>query len=140
MEAQLRIAGALAEFDADRSFAIIGSAIDHINELMAATALLASFNYSSVAMNDEEFTMDSSTTIQYGFSALASKDILKLAEIDFERTKETFGRFQRPELRVRAYLLIASSILVPEPAYDDCTCQEQLRKLRRKAAGELPPR
>jgi hypothetical protein len=138
LEAQLRIAGALSEVDADRSFGIIDSAIDQINELMAATALISNFDYSPTTIRNDEFTIDSSSTIRYGFSALSSKDIRTLAQVDFKRTRETFDRFQRPELRMTAYLLLAQSILEPEPTLDDCTCQERLKKLKSKAASNLP--
>jgi hypothetical protein len=140
LEAQLKIAGALSELDVDRSFGIIDSAIDQINELMAATALIAGFDYAPTTLRDDEFTIDPSSTIRYGFSALSPKYIRTLAQIDFNRTKETFGRFQRPELRLTAYLLMAQSILEPEPTMDDCTCQERerLKKMKSKAASDLP--
>jgi hypothetical protein len=138
LEAQLKIAGALSEVHADRSFAIIDSAIDQINELMAATALIANFDFSPATIKDDEFTIDSSSTIRFGFSALSSKHIRTLAQADFSRTRETFDRFQRPELRIAAYLLLAQSILEPEPTLDDCTCQERLKKLKSKAPGNLP--
>jgi hypothetical protein len=138
LEAQLKIAGALAEVDADRSFAIINSAIDQINELLTATALIASFDYSPSTIKDDEFAIDSSSTTRYGLSVFSSKYIRTLAQVDFNRTRDTFDRFQRPELRMNAYLLMAKSILEPEPSFDDCTCQERLMKLKSKPANSPP--
>ncbi len=139
LEAQLRIAGALSEFDVDRSFAMIGSAIDQINELIAATALVASFGSSRSMIKDDEFVVDSSLTIPFGFSSLSSRDIRTLAQVDFNRTRETFDKFQRPEIRIAAYLLMSGSILEPPPTLDDCTCQERLKKLKGKTPNQAVP-
>jgi len=139
LEAQLRIAGALSEFDADRSFAIIGSAIDQINELITASALLANFGSSPSMIKDDEFVVDSYSNIPFGFSALSSRDIRTLAQVDFNRTREMFDKFQRPEIRIAAYLLISGSILEPPLTLDDCTCQERLKKLKSKTPSQAAP-
>jgi hypothetical protein len=134
LELQLRLAGAMAEFDANGSFALLDSAIEQINELMTAAALIANFDYSQSAIKDDEFSIDSSPASRYGFSALSSRDIRQLAQVDFERTRETFSRFLRPELRLSAYLSMAKSILEPQPL-DDCTCPERLKKMRGQATN-----
>ena len=145
LEAQLRIAGALSQFDADRSFAMIGSAIDQINELIAASALIANFGSSGAMissgamMKDDEFVVDSSFTIPFGFSSLSSSDIRTLAQVDFNRTREMFDKFQRPEIRIAAYLLMSGSILEPPPTPDDCTCLERLKKLKSKTSNNAAP-
>ena len=139
LEAQLRIAGALSEFDVDRSFAMIGSAIDQINELIAATALVANFGSSRSMIKDDEFVVDSSLTIPFGFSSLSSRDLRTLAQVDFNRTREMFDKFQRPEIRIAAYLLMSGSILEPPPTLDDCTCQERLKKLKGKTPNQAVP-
>jgi hypothetical protein len=136
--ALLRIAGTFAELDADRSFAIIGLAIDQINELMAATALIANFGSMPMRIKDDEFAIEAYSPIPYGFAHLSSKDIRTLAQVDFNRTKEMFDRFQRPEIRIAAYLMMSRSILEPEPTADDCTCQERLKKAKGKTPKVSP--
>lgn len=139
LEAQLRIAGALSELDADRSFAILGSAIDQLNELISASALIANFGSSPGLMKDDEFVLDSSLTIPFGFSSLSSRNVRKLAQVDFNRTREIFDRFQRPEIRIAAYVLMSGSILDPPPTMDDCTCQERLKKLKSETPDKTAP-
>lgn len=139
LEAQLRIAGALSEFEVDRSFAMIGSAIDQINELIAATALISNFGSSRSMIKDDEFVVDSSFTIPFGFSSLSSRDIRTLAQVDFNRTREMFDKFQRPEIRIAAYLLMSGSILEPPRTLDHCTCQERLKKLKGETPNQAVP-
>lgn len=140
LEAKIRIAGVLASLDTERSFAIIGSAIDQINELMAATALIANFSpfMPGTTIKDDEFTIDSPSSIPFGFSMLSSKDLRTLVQADFTRTRVMFDKFQRPETRIAAYLLMSRSVLEPE-SENDCTCQERLRKLKSKAANKAAP-
>jgi hypothetical protein len=129
LEAQLRIAEAYSAIDADRSFALIGSAFNQINELLTATALIANFGYSPIILKDDEFVIDSDSIFPYGF-AFSSRTIRTLAQADYEKTKEMFDRLERPEIRIAAYLFMSKSILEPEPTSDNCTCPEELKKLK----------
>jgi len=40
-------------------------------------------------------------------------------EADFEKTRKTLDRFERPEFRVSAHLFLARMVLEPE---NDCSC------------------
>jgi hypothetical protein len=135
LEAQMRVAEAYSAIDVDRSFALFSSAFDQINELLKATALIANFGgLPTTIMKDDEFVIESSSIVPYGFGTFSSRTIRTLAQADFDKTKEMFDRLQRPEVRVAAYLFMSKSILEPEPAVDDCTCPEQLKKLESKTA------
>jgi len=137
LSTQLRIAGAFAELDADRSFAIIGPIIDQINELIAATALTANFGMRIETIKDDEFSVEGSFNNRY-LETLSAKDIRALAQADFNKTQEMFDRLQRPEIRIAADLLLARSILQPDSQTDDCTCQQRLKRIRAKANKAAP--
>jgi hypothetical protein len=139
LEAQVRIAWIFASLDPDRSFTILASAIDHINELMAATAVTANFGPSRAAMEDEEFRITSSLSIPYGFAGFSPRDVRNLSQVDFKKTKELFDRFERPEARLAAYLLMSQSILAPPPTVDDCTCQQRLKRAKGGASTNPAP-
>ena len=137
LNTQLKIAGAFAELDADRSFAIIGPIMDQINELLAATALTANFGMGIETIRDDEFSIDGSFNNHY-LETLSAKDIRALALADFNKTREMFDRLQRPEIRIAADLLLARSILQPDSQTDDCTCQQRLKRIRAKANKAAP--
>lgn len=134
LRAQVRIAEAYSAIDADRSFALFSSAFDQINELLRATALISNFGVLPMMIKDDEFVIESSSIIPYGFVTFSSRSIRTLAQTDFDKTKEMFDRLQRPEVRIAAYLFMARSILEPEPPAGDCTCPEELKKLESKTA------
>ena len=118
LDLQLKLALAFSTPDPDRSFSLLNSAIDQINDLLEATARVANFVSFSVSIKDNEFDMESHTIVP-GLSALLSRDLKKWAELDFAKTKSMLDKFQRPEIRVSVYLGLSSAILEPEP---DCTC------------------
>ena len=134
LRAQVRIAEAYSAAEADRSFALFSSSFDQINELLRATALIANFGVLPMMIKDDEFVIESSSIIPYGFATFSSGSIRTLAQTDFEKTKEMFDRLQRPEIRIAAYLFMARSILEPEPPAGDCTCPEELKKLKSETA------
>jgi hypothetical protein len=122
LEAQLRIAEAYSAIDVDRSFALFSSAFDQLNDLLRATALIANFGGLPMTIKNDEFVIESSSIIPYGFATVSSRTIRTLALSNFDKTKEMFDRLQRPEVRIAAYLFMAKSILEPEPTMSDCTC------------------
>ncbi len=118
LDLQTNLAMVLSSVDPDRGFTLLTSAIDQINELMEAMARVANFFSLSVSIKDNEFNIASERNVP-GLSALFSRDLEKLAESDFARARGLFDKFQRPEMRVAAYLGLSSAILDPKP---DCTC------------------
>lgn len=131
LETQLKLADAYSEVDPDHGFALVTGAIDNINELIAASAVVANFGPMTTKLEDDEFDIDSYTPAAYGFSMLSKDTIRRLAAVDFDRTKAMLERFQRPEIRIAALLKLSDSILGPPE--EDCTCKE-----RGKAFGKKP--
>lgn len=133
LETQLKLADAYSEVDPDRGFALVTAAIDHINELIAASAVVANFSVMRASFNDDEFEIDSYSPVSYGFSMLSKDTIRRLAVVDFDRTKAMLERFQRPEIRIAALLKLSESILGPPD--EDCTCKERAKTFRKKPAN-----
>ena len=131
LETQLKLADAYSEVDPDHGFALMTAAIDHINELIAASAVVANFSVMPAGFKDDEFEIDSYTSASYGFSMLSKDTVRKLAVVDFDRTKAMLERFQRTEIRIAALLKLSEGILGPPE--EDCTCKE-----RTKTFGEKP--
>ncbi len=108
---QLAVAKAYVSLDPSRSFTILEPMVDQLNELIAAGALLGGF-FAEEFVQDDEIAMDAMSMM---LGSLASTeyagDLATLAGADFERTKALADRFQRPEVRVIARLLIAQSTL-----------------------------
>jgi hypothetical protein len=109
---------AFAGVDLDRGFTLMGAAIDQINEIGTAAARVSTFMGAIPTVKDNEFDLDSWGIPGLG-TLLSAKDIRPFAESDFEKTRKMFDRFERPEFRVSAYLLLARMILDPE---QDCSC------------------
>jgi hypothetical protein len=139
LEAQFRIAAGFAEIDPDRTFTIVGSAIDQINELSAAAATLADFGHYSAGIKDGEFSIDSTARLPFGFTSFSSRDLGTLAQFDFNRTRALLDKLQRPEMRIAGYLMLSRSLLAPEPVLNDCTCKARLKRLKEKAAKKVAP-
>jgi hypothetical protein len=123
LELEIRLANALAAVDLDRSFALMGAAIDQINELSNAAARVAAFMGVMPSLKDGEFELESFSSVTGGqipgVREVLSKESHPLIEADFERTRKMFDRFERPEFRISAYLFLARRVLQPE---DDCSC------------------
>ena len=124
LELELRLATAFAQVDLDRSFALVGAAIDQINELANAAAKLSNFIGPLPEMKDGEFELESSgmpgIEMVPGMRTILSRQIRPLAAADFEKTRKTFDRFERPEFRFSAHLFLGRMVL--EPADQDCSC------------------
>jgi len=118
LELEIKLANAFSKVDVDRSFALIGAAIEQINDISNATARMANFGSTFIPLQDGEFEIDSHIGVP-GVDLILSREIHALAEADFEKTKKTLDKFERPEIRISAYLYLARTIL--EPA-DDCSC------------------
>ena len=108
----LMLASALV--DPPRAFAMVEPIIDRANEEISRLLLLDKVVKSGFVKKGEiimgqpglplEFTV-----LRYG------KGVVALAGADFNRTKAAADRFQRPELRIMARLLIAQALLQPPP-------------------------
>jgi hypothetical protein len=134
LENQLKLADAYSEVDPNHGFALVTAAIDHINELIAASAVVANFSGMPSKLENDEFEIDSYTPASYGFSMLSKDTIRRLAVVDFERTKGILERFQRPEIRIAALLKLSDGILgTPD---EDCTCKTRAKTFGKKPANQ----
>lgn len=113
-EQQLRVAHAFATVDPARSFEMLEPAISHLNELLAAAAVLSGF--------ETNIFRDGEMSIQGGGNGLIStisrygQELGRLARFDFERSEILASRFQFVEPRIIARLAIVRGLLGTEPA------------------------
>jgi hypothetical protein len=108
---QLQLAQVYAPFAATRAFEITEASITHLNELVAAAAVIDGFGQEAFAQ-DELKAQDG-----YLWSALATQSgetLAALARVNFDHARSAADRFQRPELRVQARLAVVRGILVKE--------------------------
>jgi hypothetical protein len=112
--AQLAVARAYAPLDAARSLAILEPVVDQLNELLAAAVVLGGF-ITEELIRDDEIMMEPLAMVSNEIFFRYLGDLNALARADFERTSALADRFQRDEIRIMARLLIAQSILSPQP-------------------------
>lgn len=107
---QLEAAQAYAQVSPGRAFEIVETAIERVNELIAAAATLDGFGQD--AFEDDELK----TQNGYTWAVLAnqcSELLALLARTDFERALSTADRWQRLETRLPARLAVARGVLNP---------------------------
>jgi hypothetical protein len=105
---QLQLAHNYAQLAPPRAFEIVEASITHLNELIAAAAVLDGFGQETFAQ-DELKAQEG-----YLWSALATQcneALAALAHVDFSHARSAADRFQRPELRLPARLAVARGIL-----------------------------
>lgn len=114
------LAGGYAEIDAEKSFTILETTIYRLNETIAAMIKVGEFmDVHETFISDGEVRL---AAFDGGFTrgmlgAIGQTDAVLeiLAAKDFERTANLSDKFQRPEARLLARLLILQSILKEEP-------------------------
>lgn len=109
---QLKVADAYATLDAKKSFEIMDAGIAQLNELLQAATILNGFEVDifkegelSLKANDDLVGMVS----RYGAQLSA------LAKVDFDGARSSAEKFQMPEPRMNARLMIVQSILGTQP-------------------------
>jgi hypothetical protein len=107
-EQQLRVAHAFAEVDPARSFEVLDPGISHLNELLAAAALLSGFETN--VFRDGELPLQGGSSLTNMVNRFG-QEIAVLAKTDFERSETLAGRFQFPESRIMARLAIVQGLL-----------------------------
>jgi hypothetical protein len=106
---QLQVAQNYAQLAPPRAFEIVEASVTHLNELIAAAAVLDGFGQE--AFVDDELKGQEG----YAWGALATQcneTLAALAPIDFEQARSAAGRFQRAEVRLPARLAVARGILL----------------------------
>ncbi|HEY9405765.1 MAG TPA: hypothetical protein VIQ24_24155 [Pyrinomonadaceae bacterium] len=109
--AQLQLAQNYAQLAPPRAFEIIEASIAHLNELIAAAAVLDGFGQETFA----EGELKGQESYPWGVLAVQCNETLAaLAPVDFDRARSAADGFQRPELRLPARLAVARGILYRE--------------------------
>jgi hypothetical protein len=112
MFARLALIRAYAMVEPDQGFNILESSVDQANELLAAVFLVGEFIAEGEVVRDDEvaiFQMGRSLDGEIGQYRVT---VNALALADFKRMKGVADRFQRPEIRLLARLLVVQSVLV----------------------------
>ena len=113
-EQQLRVARALAELDPARSFEVLDPGISHLNELLAAAALLSGFEVS--VFQDGELPLEGGSRLG-NMVARYGQVLATLAKKDFARAETLANRFQLVEPRLMSQLAIVRNVIgAPEGA------------------------
>ncbi len=113
VKARMKVASAFEAFDPDQSFEMIGTLINQLDELAAATLVADGF------VTEEQFTRDNELILKQAMQSLeddADDDtrddgLAALARNQFERLKAAADKFQHPELRTLAHLRLAEIVL-----------------------------
>ncbi len=112
IDAQLAVAAAYTFVEPTRSFEIIEPMIDQANELIRAAALLDKFGNSGQRFfRNGELMLSMSGGASFAIRSRYGRALTLLANADFDRARAAADRFQQPELRVMARLLIAQGAL-----------------------------
>ncbi|MGI8656462.1 MAG: hypothetical protein ACR2LC_14745 [Pyrinomonadaceae bacterium] len=112
IDAQLAVAAAYTFVEPARSFEIIEPMIDQANELIRAAALLDKFGNSGQRFfRNGELMLSMSGGASFAIRSRYGRALTLLANADFDRARAAADRFQQPELRVMARLLIAQGAL-----------------------------
>ena len=107
-EDQLKVAEALAALDLKRSFDVLESGIPQLNEILAAAAVVNGFE--AEVFREGELPLQGGSELgnmvaRYGW------ELGSLAKLDFDHARMTADKFQLPESRLLAKLLIAQRVL-----------------------------
>lgn len=107
-EQQLAVANAFAAVDPVRSFEVLDPGISHLNELLAAAAVLSGFEVT--LFRDGEMPIEPSNTLttmvnRYG------QELAFLATRDFERAEMSANKFQQAEARLMVRLSMVRTAL-----------------------------
>jgi len=109
--AQLQLAHTYAQLAPPRAFEIIEASVAHLNELIAAAAVLDGFGQEIFA----EGELKGEESYPWGALAMQCYETLAaLATVDFDHARSAADGFQRPELRLPARLAVARGILLRE--------------------------
>jgi hypothetical protein len=110
---QLETAQIYARLAPERAFEIVESAVERVNELVAAASVIDGFGQE--AFEQEELKVQNG----YAWAALVTQcgEVLALlARTDFERAVSAADRLQRLETRLPARLAVARGVLSPNGA------------------------
>ncbi len=105
---QLRVARGYAEVDAGRAVEVLTPGIEHLNELLAAAAVLTGFELR--VFKEGEMLLQGGGQLNSLVNRYAQA-LATVARSDFERAQSAVDHFQRTEPRLLARLAIVRGIL-----------------------------
>lgn len=111
MYAQLQLAQAFARIEPSRTLQMLDAMVEQLNELLAAAILLGGFILEDEIITDDEVQMPligmilSKSLDQFG------TELGALAQADFDGLKRVADKFERPEIRILARLLVVQGVL-----------------------------
>jgi hypothetical protein len=109
---QIKVADAYATLDPKKSFEILDAGIAHLNELLQAATVLNGFEVD--IFKDGEMSMRTNDDLVSMVNRFGG-ELATLAKIDFEGARGTAEKFQMPEPRLNARLMIVQGILGTRP-------------------------
>ncbi len=104
----LQIAEAYVAFDPSQSFAIVEPAIDHLNDLIGAAAVVDGFGLQAFVEGEMK---PQGAYIWNDLISVCAARLARLARADFDRAQIAAQKFQRPEVRTMTRLLIVQALL-----------------------------
>jgi hypothetical protein len=114
VEAQLLLAAAFLNFDRDRSFEILGSAIDRLNTILNAVATITKFDQ-GLGSDNPANAMGGEMLLSAGEFANVTTNLdqrlLAFARKDFDRTVTTLKRWEVNEVRLAICLTLLNRVL-----------------------------
>ncbi len=115
VEAQLTLAAASLDVNPDRSFEILGSAIERLNIVLNAVVTLTKFDQGGGPFGGSAAAMDGEMRLNAGefgnVTTNLDQQILKFAIKDFDRTVSLLRRWQVNEVRTAMLLALLDGIL-----------------------------
>jgi hypothetical protein len=118
VEAQLVLAAASLNLNPDRSFEILGSAIDRLNTVLNAVATITRFDQGGVTTLAAGNAMDGEMRLNAGefvnVTTNLDQQLLAFARKDFDRTVAMLKRWQVNEVRLAICLTLLNRILGAE--------------------------
>ncbi|HEX7723722.1 MAG TPA: hypothetical protein VF397_16290, partial [Pyrinomonadaceae bacterium] len=109
---QLKVADAYATLDAKKSFEIMDAGIAQLNELLSAATILNGFEVD--IFKEGELSLKANDDL-VGMVARYGAQLSALAKVDFDGARSSAEKFQMPEPRMNARLMIVQSILGTQP-------------------------
>src|SRR5437868_15137191 len=111
-EDQMKVADAYAVLDSKKSFEIMDAGIAQLNELLHAATVLNGFEVD--IFKEGDLSLRANTDL-VGMISRYGAELSVLAKIDFDGARGSADKFQLPEPRMNARLMIVQSILGTQP-------------------------
>ena len=111
-ENQIKVADAYSSLDIKKSFEILDAGIAQLNELLQAATVLNGFEVD--IFKDGELSLRANDDL-VGMVVRFGGELSALAKVDFDGARGTADKFQLPEPRMNARLMIVQGILGTQP-------------------------